>query len=390
MKKYSAFIMISAVLMLALIVLAVSSFGTQKNEAGFFDAVNFSHPAQPLTSISDNNSYGQISLDYIVHLNDTFYDRFPFTFQEMLTAVWLVEELIAMGYEFDDIKVQEFTFNDRLSLLGMGSFMELFFFIDDSPFANIGLRPSRQSQNVILTVPGQSEEVIVVGAHCDSVFFPGASDNASGVALLLESAHRMLEFNNYYTIEYVFFGAEEMGLFGSLYYVYDLTQTEHDNIIFMINADILLDGDDLFYMAGYVDDTSYFPEPQPGTNYITETWDNIAQDINTRYDLDLISQPWGIHGPSDQLAFLPFGHTVMFLAGLDVEVSPPPAQFPHLVAEMARVVHSPRDDIHYIMKSWPYKAETNMRTFSIFLEEILLATYNSDADKSKKEVQNDQ
>jgi hypothetical protein len=139
----------------------------------------------------------------------------------------------------------------------------------------------------------------------------------------------------------------------------------------MINADILLDGDELFYMAGYNDGGT------PGANHITETWDLIAEDINTRHNLDLIPLPWGIFAPSDQLAFLPFGHTSMFLAGLDAEEIPQ-GDISQAIYGMSRVMHSPRDDIHYINKVWPEKAERNMRTFSIFLEEILTAAYTAD------------
>jgi len=139
----------------------------------------------------------------------------------------------------------------------------------------------------------------------------------------------------------------------------------------MINADVLLDGDKLFYMAGYDNNGS------PGANHITETWDAIADDINIRYDLDLIPLPWGVFAPSDQLAFLPFGHTSMFLAGLDADELPQ-EDIRMNIYNMLRVTHSSRDNIHYINKTWPDKAERNMRTFSIFLEEILTAAYTAD------------
>jgi len=370
-KRYNALIMIGATLLLALITLTVSIFSAGKNDQGIFDPVNFTDPTHTVASSPISAPHGQISLEYIIHMNDILYDRFPFTFKEMDTAVWLVEELLSMGYTQNDIKVQEYTFGSIQSLYDMGFLMELFFFIDRTPFVNIGTRPSLQSQNVILTVPGQSDEVIVIGAHYDSVFLPGASDNASGVALLLESAKRMREFDNYYTLEYVFFGAEEMGLFGAFYYVDDLSSEEHQKILFMINADILLDGDELFYMAGY-SDGGY-----PGANHITETWDLIADDANSRHDLDLIPLPWGVFAPSDQLAFLPFGHTAMFLAGLDAEVIPQ-GDISQAIYGMSRVMHSSRDDIHYINKTWPDKAERNMRTFSIFLEKVLTAEYTAD------------
>jgi len=364
--------MTGAVFLLALIVLAVSIFTKRESELGVFDSIYMTDSGGPLVSNPDNIPYGQIALEYIVHMNDVFYDRFSYSFREMNTAVWLVNELLEMGYSQSDIKVQEFTYGSVRALYDIYIFMEFYTFMNRSPFVDLGFRPSMQSQNIVLTVPGQSEDVIVVGAHYDSVFFPGASDNASGVALLLESAQRMLSIDNYYTIEYVFFGAEEMGLFGSLYYVDNLTEAEHDNILFMINADILLDGDQLFYMAGY-DNHGFQAE-----NHITEAWDIIADDINVRLDLDLIPMPKGIYAPSDHLAFLIYGHTIMNLAGLDAETIPS-GHISRIIFNMIRVTHSPRDNIHYINTTWPNKAERNMRQFSLFLEELLLTVYQDAA-----------
>ena len=372
MKISGAFVLITAVLMLALIVGLVSHTRDRGDISGKFNSANINQTRQALTPSVENSPHGQISIDYIKHLNDNFYNRFSFTLREMQTAGWLVEELLAMGYTWNEIEVQEFTYEEANPMTHMGIVMDLFVFIDYTPFVNLGIHPSGQSQNVVLTVPGQSDEVIIVGAHYDSVLNPGASDNASGVALLLESAQRMYESDNYYTIEYVFFGAEEVGLFGAYYYAYILTPAEHESILFMVNADILLDGDDLFYMAGY--DTGR----GPGANNITETWDSIAKEVNTQHDLNLRPLPWGVFGPSDHLAFLPHGHTVMLLAALDVTGEIPDEDIMMFFYEMNRVLHTPNDDIHYMIETWPDKVSTNMRTFSIFLEEILLASYYPD------------
>src|SRR5262249_37795550 len=71
-------------------------------------------------------------------------------------------------------------------------------FIEDS-FSRVGLRTRRDSyemrgqpcHNIEAEIPGNSPEIIVVGAHYDSVFgSPGANDNGSGVAALLALAQR--------------------------------------------------------------------------------------------------------------------------------------------------------------------------------------------------------
>jgi len=84
------------------------------------------------------------------------------------------------------------------------------------------------SLNVIGILAGDDDgRHLVVGAHIDhlghkdGVVHPGADDNASGVAVLLgvAAAWRQSGFRPRHTIVFVGFGAEEIGLVGSTYYV---------------------------------------------------------------------------------------------------------------------------------------------------------------------------
>jgi hypothetical protein len=73
-----------------------------------------------------------------------------------------------------------------------------------------------QGNNVTAVAPGRSAEVVVVFAHLDSVpGSPGAEDNASGVAVLLELARLLTAEKPRYTYAFVAFGGEEDGLWGS-------------------------------------------------------------------------------------------------------------------------------------------------------------------------------
>jgi hypothetical protein len=64
--------------------------------------------------------------------------------------------------------------------------------------------------NVVAEVPGTSHEIIVVGAHYDSVDdAPGADDNASGVAALTELARRFAGAKPRCTIRFIAFVNEE-------------------------------------------------------------------------------------------------------------------------------------------------------------------------------------
>ncbi|MCL2562636.1 MAG: M28 family peptidase [Oscillospiraceae bacterium] len=369
MKCKGTVIMMTAVVLLVGLVGIVSGIRDSGDTDISFVPANFTASRQ-IPHIAADTPHGQASVAYIEILNDDFYNRFFFSYREMYTAAWLIEVLLAMGYTWDDIEVQEFSLADAESLTYMALTSHIAYFIDSSPFVNFGMRNSRLSQNVILTVPGRSEKTIIVGAHYDTVMFPGASDNASGTALLLESAQRMLETDNYYTIIYMFFGAEEGGLLGAHYYANSLSQTEHDNILFMINADILLEGPDLFYMGGY--DTN----GRPGTNRITETWDSIATDMYVEHGITFHAWPDGVFGPSDHLAFLPWGHTAMFLVGYDAIDGWYDMDYMVVSWDMMRVLHSPQDNMAYINEAWPGKIDANMRAFSLFLEALLLAAYH--------------
>ena len=203
-------------------------------------------------SFSTELPHGQISVNYIEYMSDNLCARSAFTYRELEAATWIVEELLAMGHDWDNITAQEFTYWDvRESEVGM---FGLSWWNVMSPMIlgfdrDYQLRADRVSQNVILTIPGQSERKIIVGAHYDSPPVSGASDNASGTALLLESAQRMLDMDNYHTIVYVFFGAEEVGLIGAYWYYEMLTEAERNNIVMMINADVLIEGPYIIYGA---------------------------------------------------------------------------------------------------------------------------------------------
>ena len=98
---------------------------------------------------------------------------------------------------------------------------------------------SYESANVVAVKRGESERRIIVGAHYDSrPPGEGATDNASGVAVLLELALRLRDRPTPYTIEFVAFGAEEAGWWGSRAY-YDATVTgTRGEVVCMVNLDV--------------------------------------------------------------------------------------------------------------------------------------------------------
>lgn len=91
--------------------------------------------------------------------------------------------------------------------------------------------------NVVGTLPGTDPDagVIVVGAHFDSVNNPGADDNATGTALVLEAARVLAACAPATTLRFVLFDREEQGLRGSAAYV----AAHRDETLFALTADMI-------------------------------------------------------------------------------------------------------------------------------------------------------
>lgn len=111
---------------------------------------------------------------------------------------------------------------------------------------------SLQTQNLIGFVPGtvKPDSFMVFSAHYDhlggigdSCFFPGANDNASGIAMLLNLAKYYHQNPGKYTTVFIAFGAEEVGLLGSKYFV-ENPLFPIEKIKFLINMDMMGTGDD--------------------------------------------------------------------------------------------------------------------------------------------------
>ncbi len=100
----------------------------------------------------------------------------------------------------------------------------------------------RSSQNIIAEKRGTAADggVVVMGAHYDSVpKSQGAGDNGTGVAALVLMAQELSDADFPFTVRFIFFGVEEIGLRGSRYYVESLTDAELWDITAMLNFDAM-------------------------------------------------------------------------------------------------------------------------------------------------------
>lgn len=91
------------------------------------------------------------------------------------------------------------------------------------------------AKNVVAELPGTThpEQIVLLTAHHD-VWYTGADDNSSGVAVLIEAARILSQREYPRTIRIVSFDLEEVGLIGSLRYFRD---HELDDHVVVVNMD---------------------------------------------------------------------------------------------------------------------------------------------------------
>ncbi|WP_067813882.1 M28 family peptidase [Actinomadura kijaniata] len=102
----------------------------------------------------------------------------------------------------------------------------------------------RKTHNVIAeTKWGRSDNVVVVGAHLDGVpEGPGINDNGTGSAAILAVAqkiHKLGKKQIRNKVRFAWWGAEEISLVGSTYYVNNLPAADKAKIALNLNYDML-------------------------------------------------------------------------------------------------------------------------------------------------------
>jgi len=114
--------------------------------------------------------------------------------------------------------------------------------VEQQPFyANTWYGSGQAAPNVIGIQRGTlyPDTYVVCGSHFDSFSYsgncPGADDNATGVASVLESARIMTQYEFEYSIVYCAYGCEEMGLYGSEAYASRCQQQGMDIIGYFNN-----------------------------------------------------------------------------------------------------------------------------------------------------------
>ncbi|KAK2616529.1 hypothetical protein QQS21_000572 [Conoideocrella luteorostrata] len=131
------------------------------------------------------------------------------------------------------------------------------------------LAETRPSWNIISeTKEGDPNNVVMLGAHLDSVLAgPGVNDDGSGTAALLEIMGSFKKYKGFKNkVRFAWWGAEESGLIGSLYYGSKLTEAEADKIRFYFNYDMI--GSINPFYAVYADSDAHKVGANPLMEYL--------------------------------------------------------------------------------------------------------------------------
>jgi peptidase M28-like protein len=172
-------------------------------------------PVAWIQDLVDEVSYSTVETD-LAHLV-SFPTRYSTSSHYADAAAWARDQLEAMGYAA------------RLQDIVVGG---------------------SQSWNVIADKEGHAagaRGVVLVTAHLDSINIkggpeapaPGADDNGSGSAGLLEMARALRDHRGEHDLRFMLFGGEEEGLFGSKHYVADLPAAERARIRAVVNMDMI-------------------------------------------------------------------------------------------------------------------------------------------------------
>ena len=129
------------------------------------------------------------------------------------------------------------------------------FFVDFTKYEWLVGKVNQNMYNVLGTLKGTgaTDSTVIIGAHLDAISYikvaseyvltptaPGADDNATGCAVMIEMARIMHKYNikPHHNIDFMAYDAEEIGLKGA-YYDAEKRKNAGENIIVMLNNDMV-------------------------------------------------------------------------------------------------------------------------------------------------------
>lgn len=156
-------------------------------------------------------------------------------------------------------------------------------------------------------IPLQKDSSLILGAHYDCIsniddfkdylhFAPGADDNASGVACLLELARvwNKTQVNHKYNLRIEFFANEEQTLAGSNARMHSISKTHNVGILAMVNLDMVGFDSTNTVCLNYYDNSEWLTElAKNNTSLYTDLNLNLSQEFIERSD-SWCFYSWGV------------------------------------------------------------------------------------------------
>lgn len=235
------------------------------------------------------------------------------------------------------------------------------------------------TENIVVTKQGVSDKQIIVGMHYDGT---GSGDNGSGIALGLTTAQHFKNVKTQFTVKFVFFTAEEYGCYGSSYYANNMTDTEVNNTLYMINMDSLVCGDYCYLYGGVQDnenktvskteayDNAMILAESLGLSFKSNpwTWSNLAPDNYDDTYPDYASPSTGDW--SDHVGFKNKGITYLYFEATNWEIPDYTGYGESLLTGM--LMNTQNDYLDYIETYYPGRPLAHLTKFATLLNALLL------------------
>lgn len=302
----------------------------------------------PAYAKTTKDSYGEYAYSVLKYMDKNLTQRRAGTDAEKKAADYLVKKLKSFGYK---VEIQKFEYTRK--------------------------GETYQSQNIIVTKKGKSSKQVIVGSHYDSVGTNGVDDNGSGTVINLETARRFAKKTPKYTVKFVFFGAEEVGLKGSKAYADAMTEKEIAKTVYMINMDSLLAGTYRYvYSGNYNAETGKVDDAWPALQAL-ELSDALGTGMrlnNTELNYDYPSPSTG--NWSDHASFR-YKMPYLYFEAVNWELPDDPNHPEYgssgaYETEIGEVMHVPdRDNLTFIEKTWGSRGKKTITAYCKLLEAVL-------------------
>lgn len=344
----------------------------------------------------ENVDYGMESYKKLQYIDKVLHDRDCLNGENFkLAQKWIHFTLTEAGYEEEDIEYAEvpvtkyvqktddldakFSATKSYSTDGKSYSKSNRKYVEDEN--GTYTKATAISENIIVTKKGNSDKQILIGMHYDGT---GTGDNGSGVALGLTTAEKFCNIETEYTLKFVFFTAEEYGMYGASAYAQSMTEEEIANTLYMINMDSLVCGDYTYLYGGVQDnetktvnkteayDNAMKVAAELGISFKSNpwTWDNLAPENWSGEYPDYASPSTGDW--SDHAPFVDIGITYLYFEATNWEIPDYTGYGETYMVGM--IMNTENDYLEYIEYYFPDRPLNHLTKFSALLNALLMQT----------------